>query len=346
MSEKRFLKVLNREVTDRAPFWFMRQAGRYLPEYRETRASCKGFLDLCYTPEKAAEVTLQPIRRFGMDAAILFADILVVPDALGAEVAFVEGEGPKLKPLTNEKDLQALSVARVSEHVQPVYETIRRVKEALPKEVALIGFAGAPWTVACYMVEGGGSREFDKVRRFALEQPEVFAKLIHVLEAATLDYLSGQVDNGAEVLQLFDSWAGVLPPEDFDEWVVQPTRRIAKALKKKYPQIPLIGFPRLAGSKLPAYAAIEELDAVSIDQATDIAYADFVLSTAPAKPVAQGNLDPALLGYNLPRMMEQAQALVSRFKGRPYIFNLGHGMTPQIPIAHVEKLCDLLKTGI
>lgn len=226
------LDVLRKGKAERTPFWFMRQAGRYLPEYRALREKAGSFLKLCYTPEWAAEVTLQPLRRFGMDAAILFSDILVVPHALGAELNFVAGEGPKLSTVRTRQDLQRLSLEKVEAHIAPVIETVRRVHAELPKQAALIGFAGSPWTVACYMVEGGGSREFENARGLAVSDPGLFAEMIALLEKATLLYLEKQIEAGAQVIQLFDSWAGILPPDEFMQWVVYPTERIAATLKK------------------------------------------------------------------------------------------------------------------
>lgn len=327
--------ALRKDTGKRAPFWFMRQAGRYLPEYREVRARCKGFLDLCYTPDLAVEVTLQPIRRFDMDAAIIFSDILVVPHALGTEVSFVEGEGPKLTPFS-EADLAHLSLARVEGHIQPVLRALRQVSAELGADKALIGFAGAPWTVACYMIEGGGSREFEHARRFALEHPKAFARLIALLEDATILYLKAQIAAGADVIQLFDSWAGILPHAEFETWVIDPTKRIAQALKQAYPQIPMIGFPRLAGTRYADYAKTG-VAGVSVDFTAD-------LPTLECEAVKQGNLDPYLLAYDLPKALDESKRLIHAMQGEPFIFNLGHGMLPQTPVKHVQALCDFLQS--
>lgn len=337
MKDKLLIAALKRQGTERVPFWFMRQAGRYLPEYRHLRGTCKGFLDLCYTPDKAAEVTLQPVRRFGMDAAILFSDILVVPHALGCELAFVEGEGPKLKPIESKSGLATLSLSRVEVHIQPVLQTVRQAKAQLAADKTLIGFAGSPWTVACYMIEGGSSREFEKAKRFIQEQPGIFSKLITLLEQATLLYLKAQVDAGAEVIQLFDSWAGLLSPAEFSHWVIAPTRRIAQELKKTFPHIPIIGFPRLAGTCYVEYARDTGVDGVSVDQTAKLG------ALCGENIVLQGNLDPYSLAHDLPGALAQARQLCQQMRGRPYIFNLGHGMLPQTPVEHVEALCYMLK---
>lgn len=343
MPDSLFISTLQGKKGLRAPFWFMRQAGRYLPEYRELRAQCGSFLGLCYNPELASEVTLQPITRYGMDAAILFSDILVVPHALGMELTFAEGEGPRLPPIRHEADLQRLSLSRVEAHVQPVWETVRRVRAQLSPEKALIGFAGSPWTVACYMVEGGGSKEFEHTRRMAYEAPELFQRIITLLEEASLLYLRGQIEAGAQAVQLFDSWAGILPPEQFARWVIAPTKRIAHALKASHPHIPLIGFPRLAGVKLLDYAAGVPLDGISIDHGTDMTWVRQCMQEKKLNAVPQGNLDPYALAYDLPQALSQASALKALFSDTPFIFNLGHGMIPQTPLEHVRQLCELLK---
>lgn len=307
----------------------MRQAGRYLPEYRELRRQAGSFLDLCYTPELAAEITLQPIRRFDMDAAILFSDILVIPHALGQELRFVEGEGPKLGTLG------ALSQADVAAHIAPVLETVRRVRAELTPEKALIGFAGAPWTVACYMVEGGGSRDFEKARAMAYGDPNAFAALISMVTEATVFYLRAQVEAGANVLQLFDSWAGAASEALFAEYIIAPTQAIVSALKQSHPHIPIIGFPRMANYE--AFAAQAGVDAVSVDYA-------YPLAKAAALPVAvQGNLDPVLLASDGEGALAQAKRIREAFAGKPFVFNLGHGMLPHTPLAHVERLSDYLR---
>ena len=339
---KRMLRALSGERLDTPPFWLMRQAGRYLPEYREIRSQAGGFLDLCYSPKLACEVTLQPIRRYGMDAAILFSDILIVPHGLGQQVAFKEGEGPVLDPIRSAGDLRQLSLDGFHERVVPVYETVSRIAEALPKETTLIGFAGSPWTVATYMAEGGGSKEFVAVKRWAYGDPEGFRQLIDILVEATISYLSRQVEAGAEVLQLFDSWAGVLPEPGFRCWCIEPTRRIVEALKMKHPDIPIIGFPRGAGTLYAAYAAETGVDAVSLDTAVPVAWA---AETLQSKLPVQGNLDPILLvagGEALDREMDR---ILTGFSGGPHIFNLGHGVTQTTPPETVERLARRLRAG-
>ena len=338
---KPFLRVLAGETVWPPPLWLMRQAGRYLPEYRAVRATVPDFISLCTTPELAAEVTLQPIRRFGFDAAILFSDILVVPWALGQGLSFVEGEGPRLPPIRDAAGLAALRPERLAEAVAPVMDTVRRVRSSLDAKTALIGFAGAPFTVACYMVEGQGSRDFAVVRAMAYSQPEVFAALIAMLTDATIDYLAGQIEAGAEAVMLFDSWAGILSPSLFAAHVLQPTARIFGTLRLRYPHIPLIGFPRLAGTALGDYARIG-LNAVALDTGVDPAFA---ARLAPIQIALQGNLDPmALVAGGAAQRAEIAKILVA-MRGRPFIFNLGHGIVPQTPLAHVAALVDQVRAG-
>ena len=316
----------------------MRQAGRYLPEYLQTRASCDGFLNLCYTPEKAAEVTLQPIRRFDMDAAILFSDILVIPQALGQEVAFVKGEGPKLNALADAEAVAQL--AYKPEILFPIYETLRILKQELPEDKTLIGFSGSPWTLACYMLQGGGSKDFAKARKFGHQQPQAFAQLLAKIEAAMMDYLSRQVEAGAEVLQLFDSWSGVCSVQEFADWVIAPTQRMVKALKAKYPHVPIIGFPRLAGTGYLDYVQKTGVDAVGLDVQMQPAWVKQYLSP---HVVVQGNLDPLLLAYDGKAALDEAKRLLEAYADVPYIFNLGHGFLPETPVENVEKLVALLK---
>ncbi len=353
MSEsKPFLNALKGVSQARAPFWFMRQAGRYLPEYREIRSSVSGFLELCYTPSLAAEVTLQPIRRFNMDAAILFSDILVVPHALGRDVTFVQGEGPKLNPITRAADIQALEMEAVAGRTAPVMETVRRVKAELPPHVALIGFAGSPWTVACYMIEGGGSRDFQKAREFACVHKQAFALLMDRLVEATLVYLRAQIEAGAEALQLFDSWAGILSEQEFGPCVIEPTRRIVAGLKQSHPHIPIIGFPRRAGLMAVDYAFETGVDAISLDEGCPL---DFAASALQTEVIVQGNLDPILLKNDIEAALEQAARICRRFDPRqaqedefdlperkPFIFNLGHGILQHTPVEHVQALSDFL----
>lgn len=337
---KRMLRALSGERLEKPPFWLMRQAGRYLPEYREVRGQAGGFLDLCFSPKLACEVTLQPIRRYGMDAAILFSDILIVPHGLAQHVAFKEGEGPVLDPVRSASDLKRLSFEGFHERVAPVYETVSRIAEALPQETTLIGFAGSPWTVATYMAEGGGSKEFVAVKRWAYGDPEGFGQLIDMLVEATIAYLSRQAEAGAEVLQLFDSWAGVLPEPAFRRWCIEPTRRIVSALKERHPEIPIIGFPRGAGTLYSAYATETGVDAVSLDTAVAVRWAAETLQ--PKLPV-QGNLDPILLVAGGEALDREADRILEGLTGGAHIFNLGHGVTQTTPPENVERLARRLR---
>ena len=339
---KPLLAALTGEALDPPPVWLMRQAGRYLPEYREVRAGAGSFLDLCYNPELACEVTLQPIRRFGLDAAILFSDILVVPHALGRPLTFVENEGPKLEPLGDAPDaeLDAMAAAEIHGHLAPVYATLEKVKAALPPEVALIGFAGAPWTLACYMVDGQGSKEYLKTRLMAAREPERFARLIHILEQALIGYLCRQIEAGAEAVKLFDSWAGVLAPDGFRRWSLEPLRRITAGIKARHPDVPVIVFPRGAGVQYPAVAAEVGADGMALDTAVPL---DWAARTLPARPTLSGNLDPVLLvagGAALDAAVDRIRADVA---GRPHVFNLGHGVVPQTDPAHVAQLVRRLR---
>ena len=315
----------------------MRQAGRYLPEYRRLRERARDFIELCLTPSLAAEVTMQPVRRFGMDAAILFSDILMVPYGLGQRLEYREGEGPVLEPVRNTGGLARLDRGRLPGQLEPVFETVRRVSEGLGPETALIGFAGAPWTVAAYMVEGGGSRDFRHVKAWAWRDPDGFAALIDLLIEATIDFLAAQIGAGAEVVQLFDSWSGVLPEAAFERWVVQPTRRIVAGLKVRFPETPIIGFPRGAGLFCPRYLVGTAVDAIGLDATVPPGWAGQQL---PA-PV-QGNLDPVLLLVGGRPMAEAVGELRRAFANRPWIFNLGHGVLPQTPPDNVAALARLL----
>lgn len=320
--------------------WIMRQAGRYLPEYREIRAQCGGFLDLCYTPELAAEVTLQPIRRFGLDAAIIFSDILVVPHALGQEVRFVEGEGPRLDPITSRDQLKSLSGKLDKALVGKVGEALGRVKAQLPPHVALIGFCGAPWTVATYMVAGRGTADQAPARQWAYSDRQGFGELIRRLTDASIDYLLAQIDAGAEVVQIFDTWAGILPRAEFERWSLEPIRQIAEAVARHAPQVPVIAFPRGAAEKYPLFCEIDAISGLGIDWSMSPRYAR---DRIQASKTVQGNLDPLALvagGMALEEAVEEILAVLS--KG-PFIFNLGHGIVPHTPIAHVEKLVAMVR---
>lgn len=333
--DKPVLRVLNGETLATPPIWMMRQAGRYLPEYRAVRAKAGSFLNLCYTPELAAEVTMQPIRRFALDAAILFSDILVVPDALGQPVRFEEGEGPRLDPIEDAAGLDRLRPEIDLEHLAPVFETIRRVKRDLPTEVALLGFCGAPWTVATYMVAGRGTPDQAPARLWAYRDPDGFEELIDRLVEASAAYLVAQIDAGVDAVQIFDSWAGMLAPEEFRRWAMDPVARIVAAVRERHPRARIIGFPRGAGTLYETYARHVPVDAVGLDWSVDLAWVSQVLQ--PIKPV-QGNLDPLALVAGGAALDRAVDGILATLGKRPLIFNLGHGITPETPVAHVERL--------
>lgn len=341
MSEKIMLRALRGEATERPPVWLMRQAGRYLPEYRAVRQKTGGFLDLCYDPASAEEVTLQPIRRYGFDAAILFSDILVVPDALGAEVGFFEGEGPRLRPLAHRSDLGRLSTEHLHDHLAPVYATLKRLRRSLPETVTLIGFSGAPWTLAAYMVEGGGSKEYAVARKLARSEPRLFADLIELLVKAIIEYAEAQVAAGAEVIQLFDSWAGVLPPDERERWVIDPLARIVEELRARRPGVPVIVFARAVGPALIEVATAVRPDGMGIDTTIDPAWAAAAL---PPEICLQGNLDPLALVTGGGGMLRAADRILDAWAGRAHIFNLGHGVVPETPPEHVATLLQHLKS--
>ncbi|WP_443019859.1 uroporphyrinogen decarboxylase [Sphingomonas adhaesiva] len=331
--EKPLLSVLKGERRERPPVWLMRQAGRYLPEYRALRADKGGFLALATDPVAAAEVTIQPIRRFGFDGAILFSDILMVPWALGQDLSFGAGEGPRLAPALVDHTLASLEA--VPARLDPVYATVARVAGMLGPETTFLGFAGSPWTVATYMVAGQGSRDQEATRRFAYADPAAFGQIVDAIVAMTIDYLAGQIANGVEAVQLFDSWAGSLSPDQFDHWVIAPNRAIVDGVRARCPGVPVIGFPKGAGGKLPAYAAGTAVDAIGLDETVDPAWADAVL---PVGLPVQGNLDPLALltgGEALDRGIDR---VLAAFPARPHVFNLGHGIGQHTPIAHVEQL--------
>lgn len=338
--KKPVIRVLQGETVKAPPVWLMRQAGRYLPEYRKVRAGVKGFLELCYTPELAEEVTLQPIRRFGFDAAILFSDILVVPDALGQAVRFEDGEGPRLEPLKGAGDLSRLRMNEFHRTLAPVYQTVSRLSDSLPPDVALIGFAGAPWTVATYMVEGRGSREFVRARGWGLEDPKGFARLLEIICKATAEYLCRQVEAGAEVLQIFDSWAGILPEYEFRNWVLGPTTTLVELVKKQYPDIPIIGFPRGAGIMYENYVAETGVDAISLDQTVPVGWAASHLQTMA--PV-QGNLDPLVLLKGGEALERGVRRILEALSDGPLVFNLGHGIIKETPPENVTQLLEIVR---
>jgi uroporphyrinogen decarboxylase len=324
----------------------MRQAGRYLPEYRATRTQAGDFLALCTNPALACEVTLQPIRRFGFDAAILFSDILILPWALGQGLAYREGEGPVMPPLRDAAGIAALDPGRIAASVAPVMETVRLVRAGLLAEgfdaTALIGFAGAPFTVACYMVEGHGSRDFAAVRGMAYGDPALFAQLIDTLTAATIEYLVLQAHAGAEVLMLFDTWAGILSPAQFRLQVIAPISQIVRALRMRCPGVPIIAFPRLAGLMLGEFARLTGVDGVGVDGSTDLTVAATIV---PPPVVLQGNLDPLALVAGGAALETETRAILSAMRGHNFIFNLGHGIVPPTPIDHVARLTELVRAG-
>ncbi len=340
-SESSLLKVLAGQKTSPPPVWLMRQAGRYLPEYREVRAKVPSFLDLCRAPKLAAEVTLQPLRRFPLDAAIVFSDILIVPYALGQKVEFVEGEGPRLEAVGDGKAISALGRDGADEALAPVYETIERVVAELPEDVPLIGFCGAPWTVATYMVEGAGSKDQAAARLLAYRDPATFQRLIDLLVECSAEYLANQVKAGARVLQIFDSWAGSLADDQFNRWCIAPTKNLVERIKAAVPGTPVIGFPRGAGVLAERYAKETGIDAVGCDTSQALDWLRDRLQ--PLIPV-QGNLDPVLLVAGGAELDKRVEAILAALASGPFIFNLGHGILPDTPIGHVERLIGLVKS--
>ena len=340
---KRFLTPFSGNAVEPPPVWLMRQAGRYLPEYRKVRADAGSFLDLCYSPKLAAEVTLQPIRRYGFDAAILFSDILVVPDALGQNVRFVEGEGPRLDPIKSVDDLRRLAVSNTHYKFAKVCETVALLSKELPSETALIGFCGAPWTVATYMAEGRGSTDQAAARSWAYRDRQSFSDLIDLLTEASIVYLSSQVDAGANALQIFDSWAGSLAEDEFERWVIAPTGRIVTEIKRRHPKVPIIGFPRGAASLLQKYIDGTNVDGVSCDTSCPLSVMQTIAKTGK---VVQGNLDPLLLVAGGEALDARTDAIRQAMAGLPFVFNLGHGIVPQTPPENVARLVDRIrKTG-
>ena len=332
---KPFIEVLSGQRQTTPPLWMMRQAGRYLPEYRAVREKAGGFLDLVYNPELAAEVTLQPIRRFGFDAAIIFSDILVVPHALGRDVRFEVGEGPRLDPLDTTEKIAAEKFSADFATFEPVYEALRRVRSELPASIALIGFCGAPWTVATYMVAGQGTPDQAPARLLAYRDPASFEKIIDALVNTSIRYLLGQLQAGAEVLQIFDTWAGVLPPAEFARWSIEPTKRIVEGVRAQAPGAKIIGFPRGAGAMLPAYVTLTGVDAVSIDWASE---PSFMREHVQSRVALQGNLDPLALIAGGDALDRAVDDVLANYAAGRLIFNLGHGIQPHTPIAHVERM--------
>jgi len=342
MPSKPLLRVLAGEVVSPPPVWLMRQAGRHLAAYRDLRKTEPNFLRFCYTPELAVEATLQPVQRYATDAAILFSDILVIPDALGQKVAFEEKIGPVLAPIQSSAEIPALDPDRLIKHLAPVFETVRLLRAALPAEVALIGFAGAPWTVATYMVEGRGGTDHGTIRRWAYQDADGFSRLIGLLVDATTQYLIGQVMAGAEVIQLFDTWAGVLSETQYQRWIIEPTAEIVGRLKKACPGIPVIGFPRGSGALYSTYVAQIGVDAVGIDTNVPLEWARDNLQTTKA---VQGNLDNRLLIAGGPAMDAEIDRIKAILGGGPFIFNLGHGVLPPTPPEHVERLIERVRSS-
>ena len=336
---KPLLRALGGEALTRPPWWLMRQAGRYLPEYRAIRAKARDFVELCLTPALAAELTLQPVRRYRMDAAILFSDIPLLPYALGQGLSYREGEGPVLEPIEDHTGIARLELGRIRSRLSPVFEAVHRVAAALDPATALIGFAGAPWTIATYMVEGGASRDFRRVKGWAYRDSESFGALIEMLVEGTVDFLGAQIEAGAEVVQLFDSWAGVLPEPAFRRWVIEPTRRIAAALKQRFPDRPIIGFPRGAGLLYERYITETGIDCVGLDTMVPAGYARSRLQRLAA---VQGNLDPVLLTAGGAALETAVRELCRTLGGGPFVFNLGHGILPDTPPENVAALAGLL----
>ncbi|MFQ6547594.1 uroporphyrinogen decarboxylase [Aestuariibius sp. 2305UL40-4] len=344
MTDKTILRALRGETLPTPPIWIMRQAGRYLPEYRATREKAGDFLSLCYTPELAAEVTLQPIRRYGFDASILFADILLVPDALGADLWFVTGEGPRLSTIESQADFDKLRPAHaIHDHLAPVYQTLRILREELPEETTLIGFAGAPWTVATYMIAGRGTPDQGPAHKMRVEAPELFEAVMERLIDATIDYLSAQVAAGAEVIKLFDSWAGSLEGAAFERWSIAPMARITAALKARYPDLPVIAFPRGAGERYAGLHGQIGADCIAIDQGVS---AEWAAANVQISGCVQGNLAPEHLVTGGQALVDEAQKVMRAFSGGPHIFNLGHGITPDADPENVQRLIEVVRAGI
>ncbi len=339
---KPILKVLDGEACFPPPVWLMRQAGRYLPEYQALRAKAPSFLDFCYTSALAAEATLQPIRRFGFDAAILFSDILVIPDALGQKVAFEPNEGPKLDPIATAEDFAKLSGRIDCGRLSPVFETIEQVKTTLPAETTLIGFCGAPWTLACYMIAGKSTHDQAPARLFAYRHRDLFQRLIDRLVEASIDYLAWQIEAGVEAVQIFDTLAGVLPFAEFERWCLMPVESIVAGLRLRHKDARVIGFPKGAGHHLMDFAARTGVNALGLDSSADPRWA---AKTFDRGLVLQGNLDPLALAAGGPALETGVQQILSAFRGRPHIFNLGHGVLPHTPIQHIELMLDLLREG-
>ena len=336
---KPLLRALRGEILTPPPWWLMRQAGRYLPEYRAVRAKVRDFVEMCLTPAVAAELTLQPVRRYRMDGAILFSDILILPHALGQKLTFREGKGPVLEPIESFADLRRLKPGEATPRLEPVFDAVRRVAETLDPETALIGFAGSPWTVATYMVEGGVSKDFSRVKSWAYRDPDGFTELVNLLVRGTVELLASQMAAGAEVIQLFDSWAGILPEPAFERWVIEPTRLIVSALKSRFPDRPVIGFPRGAGLLYERYITETGVDGIGLDTTVP---ADYACARLQQLATVQGNLDPVMLSAGGAGLETAVRELCRSLGGGPFVFNLGHGVLPQTPPENIEMLARLL----
>lgn len=344
---KTLLKIANKEISNsefkKPPIWVMRQAGRYLPEYREIRSQVPNFLDLCYNPKLASEVTLQPIRRFDFDAAIIFSDILVIPDSLGLKVSFVKNEGPKLSKILPTDDLKKLKIGNTKNHLKPVFETLALTKQNLAKDKTLIGFSGAPFTLACYMIEGGGSKNFDLVKKTAIQNEEFFANLIDILADEVADYLIEQINHGADIVKIFDSWAGILPEKEFEKWVINPTKKIINKVKSVHKNVPVICFPRAAGTLYVKFAKEINPNILAIDQNLSKTFVTEKLQNELNQTV-QGNLDNQLLAFGTKKAIEsEVMDILEKFGKKPFIFNLGHGILPETPIENVELLMNIIR---
>jgi uroporphyrinogen decarboxylase len=343
MAEKTILRALAGETLETPPIWMMRQAGRYLPEYRATRAQAGDFLSLCYNRKLAAEVTLQPIRRYGFDASILFADILLLPQALGADLWFVTGEGPRLSTIETQADFDKLNAASaIHETLNPVYETVRILRRELPKETTLIGFAGAPWTVATYMVAGRGTPDQGPAHKLKDENPEVFDQIINILIEGTVDYLSKQIEAGAEVVKLFDSWAGSLKGADFDRYALEPAKKIIAELKARHPDVPVIAFPRGAGERYVGFAKATGADCVALD---DGVTPEWAAANVQVDGCVQGNLKSSHMVTGGQDLVDETRKIVEAFGKGPHIFNLGHGITPDADPENVQLMIDTVRNG-
>ncbi len=343
MADKKILRALAGETLDTPPIWMMRQAGRYLPEYRATRAKAGDFLSLCYNSDLAAEVTLQPIRRYGFDAAILFADILLLPQALGADLWFVTGEGPRLSTITEDADFAKLKTKDdIDEVLNPVYETVKILSRELPKETTLIGFAGMPWTVATYMIAGRGTPDQGPAHALKAENRALFEKVIDLLTEGTIEYLSKQIEAGAEVVKLFDSWAGSLKGEDFEKYALEPAKKITRELKARHPGIPVIGFPREAGDKYIGFAKATGVDCVALDNSVS---PEWAAANVQVDGCVQGNLKSSHMVTGGQALIDETRAIVKAFSNGPHIFNLGHGITPDADPENVQLMIDTVRNG-